>query len=162
MNEQLSDQNQLARETKQERRERRRAKEKTKMVQHGKSLASVYKDAGSKRAKAEKARKQSSYSRVVMAKKLPRRIGNRHHAPSHPVVRGTSPTYCTMPPPQTATTMSWPDAGVSARVLGHHCFGLLVCYGWQRQVRRTWRWRNARGSYRATRNRQVPHRQAGA
>jgi len=60
VNEQLSDQNQLARETKQERRERRRAKEKTKMVQHGKSLARVYKDAVSKRAKAEKARKQSS------------------------------------------------------------------------------------------------------
>jgi len=60
VNEQLSDQNQLATETKQERRERRRAKEKTKMVQHGKSLARVYKDAVSKRAKAEKARKQSS------------------------------------------------------------------------------------------------------
>ncbi len=60
MNEQRSDQNQLARETKQERRERRRAKEKTKMVQHGKSLARVYKDAVSKRAKAEKPCKQSS------------------------------------------------------------------------------------------------------
>ena len=60
VNEQLSDQNQLAKETKQERRERRRAKEKAKIPQHGKSLAKVYKDAVSKRTKAEKARKQSS------------------------------------------------------------------------------------------------------
>ena len=34
--------------------------------------------------------------------------------------------------------------------------------GWQRQVRRTWRWLNARGSYSATRSRQLPHRQAAA
>jgi hypothetical protein len=60
VNEQLSDQNQLARETKQERRERRRAKEKAKILQHGKSLARVYKDAVSKRTKTKKARKQSS------------------------------------------------------------------------------------------------------
>jgi hypothetical protein len=60
VNEQLSDQNQLAKETKQERRERRRAKEKAKIPQHGKSLASVYKDAVSKRAKTRKAPKQSS------------------------------------------------------------------------------------------------------
>jgi hypothetical protein len=60
VNEQLSDQNQLARETKQERRERRRAKEKAKMLQHGKSLARVYKDAVSKRAKTTKSPKQSS------------------------------------------------------------------------------------------------------
>jgi hypothetical protein len=60
VNEQLSDQNQLARETKQERRERRRAKEKAKMLQHGKSLARVYKDAVSKRAKTTKAHKPSS------------------------------------------------------------------------------------------------------
>ena len=60
VNEQLSDQNQLAEETKQERRERRRAKEKAKMPQHGKSLAKVYKDAVSKRTKAKKDRKQSS------------------------------------------------------------------------------------------------------
>jgi hypothetical protein len=60
VNEQLSDQNQLARETKQERRERRRAKEKAKMLQHGKSLARVYKDAVSKRAKTTKSHKQSS------------------------------------------------------------------------------------------------------
>jgi len=60
VNEQLSDQNQLARETKQVRRERRRAKEKAKMPQHGKSLARVYKDAASKRAKTTKAPKQSS------------------------------------------------------------------------------------------------------
>jgi hypothetical protein len=60
VNEHLSDQNRLARETKQERRERRRAKKKTKMVQHGKSLAKIYKDAVSKRAKTKKACKQSS------------------------------------------------------------------------------------------------------
>jgi hypothetical protein len=60
VNEQLSEQNQLAKETKQERRERRRAKEKAKIPQHGKSLAGVYKDAVSKRAKATKAPKQSS------------------------------------------------------------------------------------------------------
>jgi hypothetical protein len=60
VNEQLPDQNQLVRETKQARRERRRAKEKAKMPQHGKSLARVYKDAVSKRAKTRKASKQSS------------------------------------------------------------------------------------------------------
>jgi len=60
VNEQLSGQNQLARETKQERRERRRAKEKAKMLQHGKSVARVYKDAVSKRTKSTKAHKQSS------------------------------------------------------------------------------------------------------
>jgi hypothetical protein len=60
VNKQRSDQNQLARETKQERRERRRAKEKAKMLQHGKSLARVYKDAVSKRAKATRAYRQSS------------------------------------------------------------------------------------------------------
>ncbi len=60
MNEQPSDRNQVARETKQERRERRRAKEKTRMLQHGKSMARVYKDAVSRRAKATKAYKQSS------------------------------------------------------------------------------------------------------
>jgi len=60
VNEQLSDRNQLARKTKQERRERRRAKEKAKMPQHGKSLARVYKDAVSRRDKTTKAPKQSS------------------------------------------------------------------------------------------------------
>ena len=59
VNEQLSDQNQLARETKQERRESRRVKEKAKMLQHGKSLARVYKDAISKRARTTKAHEQS-------------------------------------------------------------------------------------------------------
>jgi len=57
VNEQLPDQNQLARETKQERRQRRRAKEKTKMLQHGKSLARVYRDVVSKRTKTIKAHK---------------------------------------------------------------------------------------------------------
>jgi len=57
VNEQLSDQNLLARKTKQERRERRRAKEKAKMLQHGKSLARVYKDVVSKRAKTTKSPK---------------------------------------------------------------------------------------------------------
>jgi hypothetical protein len=60
VNEQLSDQNQLAGETKQARREKRRAKKKAKMPQHGRSLARVYKDAVSKRAKTTKAHKQSS------------------------------------------------------------------------------------------------------
>ena len=60
MNEQISDQNQLAGETKQSRRERRRVKKKAKMPQHGKSLARVYKDAALKRARGMRARKQSS------------------------------------------------------------------------------------------------------
>jgi len=59
VNEQLPNQNQLARETKQARRERRRAKEKAKVPQHGKSLARVYKNAVSKRAKTTKAHKQT-------------------------------------------------------------------------------------------------------
>lgn len=60
MNDQLPDQNALAKETKQERRDRRRAKEKTKMLHHGKSLAKVYKDAVSKRARTTKSRDHSS------------------------------------------------------------------------------------------------------
>jgi len=60
VNEQLSEQNQLAGETKQARRERRRAKKKTKVPQHGKSLARVYKDALTKRTTTKKASKQSS------------------------------------------------------------------------------------------------------
>jgi len=60
VDEQLPEQNQLVRKTKQERRERRRAKEKAQMPQHGKSLARVYKDAVSRRAKTTKAPKQSS------------------------------------------------------------------------------------------------------
>jgi hypothetical protein len=60
VNERLSDQNQLARKTKQERRERRRAKEKARIPQHGKSLARVYKDAVAKRARTTKDHKQSS------------------------------------------------------------------------------------------------------
>jgi hypothetical protein len=39
------------RETRQDRREKRRAKEKAWMPKHGKSLARVYKDAVSKRVK---------------------------------------------------------------------------------------------------------------
>jgi hypothetical protein len=57
VNERLSEQNQLARKTKQERRERRRAKEKARMPQHGKSLARVYKDALSKRTKTTETQK---------------------------------------------------------------------------------------------------------
>jgi hypothetical protein len=57
VNEQLSEQNQLGRETKQARREKRRAKKKAKIPQHGKSLARVYKDALSKRAKPKEAHK---------------------------------------------------------------------------------------------------------
>ena len=60
MNDQFQDQAQLARKTKQERRERRRAKEKARMPQHGKSLTRVYKDAVSGRAKTTQAYKQSS------------------------------------------------------------------------------------------------------
>jgi len=57
VNEQLPDQNQLAEETKQERRERRRAKEKAKIPQHGKSPIKVYKDAVSKRTKTTETQK---------------------------------------------------------------------------------------------------------
>jgi hypothetical protein len=60
VNEQLSEQNQIPRETKQARREGRRAKKKAKMPQHGKSLTRVYKDAVSKRAESKKAREQPS------------------------------------------------------------------------------------------------------
>jgi hypothetical protein len=65
VNEHITNQNQLARKTKQERRERRRVKEKARMPQHGKSLARVYKDAVSKdavskRTQTTKAHKQSS------------------------------------------------------------------------------------------------------
>jgi len=60
VDDQLLDQKQLNGETKQERRERRRAKEKAKILQHGKSLARVYKDAVSKRAGTTKSHKQSS------------------------------------------------------------------------------------------------------
>jgi len=42
-------------ETKQERRQKQRAKEKAKIPQHGKGLARVYKDAVSKRAKNKRA-----------------------------------------------------------------------------------------------------------
>jgi len=45
-------------ETKQEQREKRRTKEKSRMPQHGKSLAKVYKDAVSKRAESTEAHKQ--------------------------------------------------------------------------------------------------------
>jgi len=57
VNQQSPDRNQVVRETKQEKRERRRAREKTKMLQHGKSLARVYKDAISKRTRTRKAHK---------------------------------------------------------------------------------------------------------
>jgi len=57
VNEQLSEQNQLGGETKQARREKRRAKKKARLPQHGKSLARVYKDALSKRAEPKKAHK---------------------------------------------------------------------------------------------------------
>jgi len=60
VDEQISEQNKLAGETKQARRERRRAKKKSKMLQHGKSLARVYKDALTKRAKTKKTHEQSS------------------------------------------------------------------------------------------------------
>jgi len=60
VNDQLPDQNALGKETKQERRDRRRAKQKTKMLHHGGSLAKIYKDAVSKRARATKSHGQSS------------------------------------------------------------------------------------------------------
>jgi hypothetical protein len=44
-------------EPRQERREKRRLKEKAKMPQHGKSLARVYRNAVSKRAKDTEAHK---------------------------------------------------------------------------------------------------------
>lgn len=55
VNNQFLDNDQLATGTKQAQRGKRRAKEKAKMPQHGKSLAKVYKDAVSKRAKDTKA-----------------------------------------------------------------------------------------------------------
>jgi hypothetical protein len=58
--EQSSDQNELARRTRQDRREKRRAKKKAKLPQHGKSLARVYRDAVSKRARTAKSGKPSS------------------------------------------------------------------------------------------------------
>jgi len=60
VNEQPSELNQLAGETKQARREKRRAKKKAKVPQHGKSLARVYQDALTKRAKPKQASKQSN------------------------------------------------------------------------------------------------------
>ncbi|TET55833.1 MAG: hypothetical protein E3J50_03865 [Dehalococcoidia bacterium] len=60
VDEKLSDRDRVARKTKQERRERRREKKKAKLPQHGKSLARVYRDAVSKRARATKDDKQSS------------------------------------------------------------------------------------------------------
>lgn len=60
VDEKLSDRDRIARKTKQERRERRREKKKAKLPQHGKSLARVYRDAVSKRARATKDDKQSS------------------------------------------------------------------------------------------------------
>jgi hypothetical protein len=60
VNDQLPDPNRLVKETKQERRDRRRAKEKTKMLHHGKSLAKVYKDAVSKRARTANPRQRPS------------------------------------------------------------------------------------------------------
>lgn len=60
VDEKLSDRDRVARKTKQERRERRREKKKAKLPQHGKSLAMVYRDAVSKRARTTKDDKQSS------------------------------------------------------------------------------------------------------
>jgi len=59
VDEQLSDRNGSAKETKQERRERRRAREKDRMAQHGKSLVRIYENAVSRRVKVIKARKHS-------------------------------------------------------------------------------------------------------
>jgi len=53
-------------ESKQERREKRRTKEKSKMLQHGKSLVRVYKNAVSKRAKDMEAYKQPKQSWLVV------------------------------------------------------------------------------------------------
>jgi hypothetical protein len=53
------DPNELAEKTKQVRREKRRAKDRAKMPQHGKSLARVYKDATSRRAQDVKDRQQA-------------------------------------------------------------------------------------------------------
>jgi hypothetical protein len=59
VDEQLPDTTSPACETKQERRDKRRKKEKAKMAQHGRSLARIYKDAVSKRAEDKKAERQS-------------------------------------------------------------------------------------------------------
>jgi hypothetical protein len=53
-------------ETKQERRGRRRAKEKAKMPQHARSLARVYKDAVSKRAGAVRIHTRAARGPVIV------------------------------------------------------------------------------------------------
>jgi len=45
-------------ETRQERRQRRRSKDKTRIPQHGKSLARIYRNAISKRAKGGETHKE--------------------------------------------------------------------------------------------------------
>jgi hypothetical protein len=45
---------QVGKETRQERREKQRIKQETKMPQHGKSLARIYQDTVSKRARMKK------------------------------------------------------------------------------------------------------------
>jgi len=57
VNKQIPDENHLAGETRQARRGKRRAKEKAKVPQHGKSLTRVYRDAVSKRARGTEAGK---------------------------------------------------------------------------------------------------------
>jgi len=47
-------------ESRQERRDKRRAKEKAKLPQHGKSLVRVYKDAVAKRAKKDRESKDEA------------------------------------------------------------------------------------------------------
>jgi len=59
VDEHLPDQDRIARKTRQERRARRRAKEKARVPQHGKSLARVYRNAVSKRARLAKRRRRS-------------------------------------------------------------------------------------------------------
>jgi len=49
---------QITKKTRQERREKQRAKEKAEMPQHGKSLARIYKDAVSKKAKEAETHKE--------------------------------------------------------------------------------------------------------
>ena len=62
-------------ETKQERRQRQRAKEKTKIPQHGKSLARVYKDAVSKRAKDTETQKDKAGLSTCLLSFLAARVG---------------------------------------------------------------------------------------
>lgn len=59
VNEKSVDENNLAEKTRQVKRERRRGKAKAKMLQHGKGLAKVYRDAVAKRVRGARSSRHS-------------------------------------------------------------------------------------------------------